>query len=185
MNCIANEINNAVTMKDVVERYNIAYINRNNTIKCPFHNEKTASCKLYENSFYCFGCGKGGDIIKFVQLYFNVNFQQSLIRLNYDFGLGLKIGKKLTIREQKELELQNKRLQVYKAISEKVKEVKSNRYYNALSDYIELENDKREYAPKSIEELEENGFNDKYINALQHIDYVAFLLDMRDIERSI
>ena len=35
---------------------------------CPFHSEKTPSFVVYpENqSFYCFGCGKGGDVIRFI-----------------------------------------------------------------------------------------------------------------------
>ena len=34
---------------------------------CPFHGEKTASLRLYDDYFHCFGCGAHGDIISFVQ----------------------------------------------------------------------------------------------------------------------
>ena len=35
---------------------------------CPFHNEKTGSFTVWPNngSFYCFGCGAGGDAITFL-----------------------------------------------------------------------------------------------------------------------
>lgn len=36
---------------------------------CPFHNEKTPSFTVYNDtqSFYCFGCGAGGDAIGFIK----------------------------------------------------------------------------------------------------------------------
>jgi hypothetical protein len=33
---------------------------------CPFHTEKTPSCVISKNSFYCFGCGEGGNVTKFL-----------------------------------------------------------------------------------------------------------------------
>lgn len=43
---------------------------RNMVGLCPFHSEKTASFYLYpgNGSFYCFGCGAGGDVITFIRL---------------------------------------------------------------------------------------------------------------------
>ena len=37
---------------------------------CPFHNEKTPSCKINDDlgSFYCFGCGAKGDIFTIYKL---------------------------------------------------------------------------------------------------------------------
>ena len=42
---------------------------RNLTGLCPFHSEKSPSFFVYpeNNSFYCFGCGKGGDMITFIR----------------------------------------------------------------------------------------------------------------------
>ena len=42
---------------------------------CPFHNDKTPSFTVYpeKGSFYCFGCGTGGDVIEFVKLIKNID----------------------------------------------------------------------------------------------------------------
>jgi len=43
---------------------------------CPFHGEKTPSFTVYteNNSFYCFGCGAGGDVITFVRRMENLDY---------------------------------------------------------------------------------------------------------------
>ena len=43
---------------------------------CPFHNEKTPSFTVYPNtqSFYCFGCGAGGDAIGFIKKIENLDY---------------------------------------------------------------------------------------------------------------
>jgi len=50
---------------------------------CPFHDEKTPSFTIYRQtqSFYCFGCGVGGDIIKFIELIENLSFIEAAARL--------------------------------------------------------------------------------------------------------
>ncbi|MDL0114433.1 DNA primase [Campylobacter felis] len=47
---------------------------------CPFHAEKTASFIININKGYwhCFGCGKGGDAIKFLQDYKNLSFAEAV-----------------------------------------------------------------------------------------------------------
>ena len=43
---------------------------------CPFHGEKSPSFTVYSenNSFYCFGCGAGGDVITFVRRMENLDY---------------------------------------------------------------------------------------------------------------
>lgn len=43
---------------------------------CPFHGEKTPSFTVYPetSSFYCFGCGAGGDVITFIKRIENLDY---------------------------------------------------------------------------------------------------------------
>ena len=47
---------------------------------CPFHSEKTPSFCVYvdTNSFYCFGCGLGGDVISFVMLMEKMQYKEAV-----------------------------------------------------------------------------------------------------------
>lgn len=69
-------------------------IDRKGFMRCIFHNEKTASMKVYEGNkgYYCFGCGSGGDVIDFMQRAFNLSFTEAISKLNNDFNLGLDIN---------------------------------------------------------------------------------------------
>lgn len=58
---------------------------------CPFHNEKTPSFTVYpENgSFYCFGCGVGGDVITFVRRMENLDYMEAVKQLADRVGMAL------------------------------------------------------------------------------------------------
>ena len=47
---------------------------------CPFHNEKTPSFTIYTDSqsFFCFGCGAGGDAITFVRRIENLDYVEAV-----------------------------------------------------------------------------------------------------------
>lgn len=63
-------------MPEILNRLNIP--TKKDFCNCPFHvGDRTASLKIYPTSFYCFGCGKGGDIITFVEQYYNMTFPEA------------------------------------------------------------------------------------------------------------
>ncbi len=47
---------------------------------CPFHNEKTPSFTVYPDSqsYYCFGCGAGGEVINFIRRAENLDFYEAV-----------------------------------------------------------------------------------------------------------
>lgn len=50
---------------------------------CPFHKEKNPSFHIYTetNSFYCFGCGKGGNVINFIRILHGYSFPEAVNHL--------------------------------------------------------------------------------------------------------
>ena len=58
---------------------------------CPFHSEKTPSFHVNPEKgfFHCFGCGAGGDVFKFLELYEKVDFPEAVKMLAQKFGVGL------------------------------------------------------------------------------------------------
>jgi DNA primase len=58
---------------------------------CPFHGEKTPSFHVNREKgfFHCFGCGVGGDVIKFVELHEKVGFTDAVRMLAGRFGLAV------------------------------------------------------------------------------------------------
>lgn len=76
----SEELKASITMSEVVRQYGIG-IDRKGFCKCPFHHEKTASMKIYKDSFFCFGCHESGDIFKFVQQMDNCDFKTAFMTL--------------------------------------------------------------------------------------------------------
>lgn len=77
---------------DVVSPYvNLKRRGRNMVGLCPFHGEKTPSFNLYpENgSFYCFGCGTGGDVITFIRKIENLDYMESVKFLAQRAGIDM------------------------------------------------------------------------------------------------
>ena len=58
---------------------------------CPFHGEKTPSFHVYGDKgfFKCYGCGAGGDVIKFVELFDKVAFPEAVRQLAGRAGLAV------------------------------------------------------------------------------------------------
>lgn len=61
---------------------------------CPFHNEKTPSFVVSETKqiYTCFGCGATGDVINFVERYYQLEFIPAIEKLADEYGITIQKG---------------------------------------------------------------------------------------------
>ena len=58
-------------MRDVAKFYGLQ-MNHSGMARCPFHDDRTPSLKVYDDHFYCFGCGATGDCTGFTAKLFGI-----------------------------------------------------------------------------------------------------------------
>lgn len=79
-------------IEETISRYTtLKRAGRNLKGLCPFHNEKTPSFVVYpeSQSFYCFGCGAGGDVVNFVRKIENISYMEAIKMLAERAGMPL------------------------------------------------------------------------------------------------
>ncbi len=138
-------------------------IDRRGFAHCPFHNEKTASFRVYDDqSFYCFGCGAHGDVITFVMKMDNVEFPEACKKLDGD----------LPYSEQRKL-LHKKRER-----EEKMAEAKKIEFdfLSALDRFRINENVISLTAPKNMDDMP----CDAFLNALSRRSRYEYELDLAE-----
>jgi DNA primase len=76
-----HEIKQKLSLESILKIYLIK-IDKNNMVKCPFHEDNTASLQVnLEKNFYkCHACGKKGDQIQWVQDYGNLTKHEALLK---------------------------------------------------------------------------------------------------------
>ena len=176
----ANEIKSRVSMPEMMRHYGFE-LDRSGFCKCPLHGEKTGSFKAYSGNrgFYCFGCGAHGSVIDFVMQYFGLNFQDAIAKINTDFSLGLPIGEKLDRRKQLEMNRQafirKREMNAKKAEQERLESV----YWTAFDEWKRLDDNKRNYAPKTPTE----PLHPLFVEALKNIAGAEYNLSCAEIAR--
>ena len=89
---VINEIKYKNPIESVISQYvNLKHRGKNMVGLCPFHNEKTPSFTVYpqNGSFYCFGCGAGGDVFSFVRLMDKVDYIDAVRLLAERSGISI------------------------------------------------------------------------------------------------
>ena len=83
-NTSVEQLKNNIDIVDIISNYiEVKKAGANFKANCPFHGEKTPSFVISPTKqiYHCFGCGVGGDAIKFVQEYEKLNYPEALEKI--------------------------------------------------------------------------------------------------------
>ena len=174
----ASEIKSRLTMPQVLQYYGFT-INRAKRIPCPLHNGTDANCGVKEHYIHCFVCGQSADVIKFVQVYFGLDFQSAISKLNDDFCLGLPIGKRIDRRKQ--LEMGRIAFERKRKAEQQQKEQQQieDAYWAAFDEWKRLDDNRRNYAPKTPSE----PLHPLFVDVLKNISGAEYRLECAEIAR--
>lgn len=162
---IFDEVKDLVDVPTAACSYGVE-VHRGNMALCPFHRERTPSCKLYEDHYYCFGCQAHGDVIRLVQELFGLKPIEAVKQLNSDFGLGLDLDK------PPDMEKVNRRRR--EIAERKAEQARAEHMYDVLLRYFTLlDKYKMRYAPTSPDDETDRRF----LYALQNIGYAEYMLE--------
>ena len=152
-----------LSMEDAAKFYGLQ-INRSGMACCPFHEDNTPSMKIYDDHFYCFGCGATGDCTGFTARLFNITQLEAARKLNYDFGLNLFNGEiNLPVKI-----VPNPNAEYLLWLRKSKADV--SEYLNKLYEW------RKKYAPRNIGEQTHPLF----IESLQKTSYIEYLSELLD-----
>ena len=179
---IFEEIKNAVSVPESARHYGIES-KSNGMCRCPFHDDRHPSMKLYDDNYYCFGCGAHGDVIELTGRLFGLTALQAAEKLIRDFGLDIPINRKMSPAEKKN--------RIRKA-NEALRSEKINRAFHlAIRDLRQilvsckekLDDWKFSLAPES-RDIPPEKWDSRFVTAHVWCDYVDYLIDLLDFGES-
>lgn len=101
-----SEIKEKNDISEIISEYvDIQRKGRNMMGLCPFHAERTASFCVYpaNGSFYCFGCGVGGDVITFLRLIEHYDYIEAVKYLAERVGMSFEVSEEENLTYKKKL----------------------------------------------------------------------------------
>ena len=160
MNTLFGNVKAVVTAQEAAERYGLS-VSQGGMARCPFHPDKTPSMKLYEDHFYCFGCGAHGDVIDLAGHLLGLDPGNAAERLAEDFHID-------TEQKRKYIQQQN-RSEIHRLREDE------SYCFSVLMDYLRLlEYWKKKYAPASPNA----SIDDRFVEACQMLDRIEYMTDV-------
>lgn len=161
-------IKERLTMREVLEYYGYDVKRR---IPCPLHNGIDDNFEIKEKTYCCHSHCGGGDIITFVQKFFNLSFPEALRKIDTDFGLNIYGDH--TFEDVRRSHYQQMAVKAKKERAKREKEALNNEYWKAFDEWKRLDDNRQIYKPKSPDE----DLHPLFVESLQKLEHQIFILE--------
>ena len=152
-----------VNLREAAELYGID-VNRYGKALCSFHNDRHPSLYVADDHYYCFACGKHGDVIDFVSKLFHLSLYDAAQKLAADFHLTPDKPPSAAALHAKRIRTEAQQLRETEQLC-----------FSVLSDYAHVLRDwKVQYAPQSPAEAPD----ERFVEACHKLDEVEYYLDI-------
>ena len=158
MSSVFEAVKAAVPMRAAAERFGLE-VNNAGMVRCPFHDDHTPSMKLYDDHFYCFGCGRHGDVVDLTAELLSIPPYDAACKLEDDFGVDASAA---VVRQPAREEL-------------KIFREDQLRCQRVLSEYLRLLTGWKEWYAPTDSDAEPD---DRYVEACQMIDTIDYLTEL-------
>lgn len=165
-------IKESLDLRDVFRFYGIS-VAQNGFCSCPFHNERTPSCKVDKMRYHCFGCGENGDIFDFMKKFFALDFLSSIHKINDDFNLNLPLeGRRITAEQQRYA----LKLKAEQEINKRKLQELEDTYWMLYDKWIKYDRIKREKVPIHADDI--ILLSNEYVEAVTMLPKIEYELDL-------
>lgn len=158
MSSVFEAVKVAVPVRAAAERFGLE-VNYAGMAHCPFHDDHTPSMKLYEDHFYCFGCGRHGDVVDLAAELLAISPYDAACKLAEDFDVDADAEIVRTPAREELRIFREDQLRCQRVLSE---------YLRLLMDW------KERYAPTDPNAEPD----DRYVEACQMTDTIDYLTDL-------
>ena len=167
MSEVFRKVKESLTMQQIARHLGFEP-NRAGFIRSPFQDERTASCKLYERSFYDFSANTGGDLIRFTAAVLGLNNWQAACYLVDAFSLPYSVSGSKDNQEQiKRREQERKRQQE-----------KEQRFRDAWLQEVDRLKKWEEIFTRAIEKQVFLPMSDLWAYAVMELQKISYRLDV-------